>query len=475
MTNSLRKSLKLAFFDGELACIGLDPVLAKEWGGWRWNPDRKVWLNAGYRYRDTMVKAQQAGFAVQDVARCYEKLPLPLRQPIVPRPHQSAALAAWGAAGYRGVVSLPTGAGKTILAILGMVTVGRPTLVLVPTIDLLEQWCKTLAVFFDATIGALGGGRREYGPITVATYDSALLALNEWATRYGLLIFDECHHLPAQQYQQIARTSLAPFRLGLSATVERPDGREEILYELVGDVVYAAQIRDMTEAVLSPYDVVSIQVPLSDAERDAYQAARKTYLDFVRRNRIQMSEPGGWQDFLFKASRSQEGREALKAHRQQRRIAQGASSKLVELWRLLGEHCDERVLVFTDDNALAYQIGIRFILPVLTHQTKARERKTMLAAFRNGDFKVLVTSKVLNEGVDVPEASVGIVVSGSAGVREHVQRLGRILRQAPGKRAVLYELVSKDTSEVQTNWRRKQHHAYQRPSQRTRARPTSHS
>lgn len=470
MTGNLRRTLTLALANGELVCTGLDAAQAKEWGRWRWNPERKVWTTPGYRYRDTMVKAQQAGCVVRDEARGYEKLALPLRQPIVPRPHQSAAMTAWGEAGYRGVVSLPTGAGKTILAVMGMAAVGRPSFVLVPTIDLLEQWCKTLTSFFNVPIGALGGGRREYGPITVATYDSALLTLDEWAARYGLLIFDECHHLPAQQYQQIARAAIAPFRLGLSATVERPDGREEILYELVGDVVYAAQIRDMTEAVLSPYDVVSIQVPLTDAERDAYQGARKKYLDFIRRNRIQMSDPGGWRDFLFKASRSSEGREALKAHRQQRRIAQGASSKLAELWRLLGEHPNERVLIFTDDNALAYQIGRRFILPVLTHQTKARERKAMLAAFRGGTSQVLVTSKVLNEGVDVPEASVGIVVSGSAGVREHVQRLGRILRQAPGKRAVLYELISKDTSEVQTNWRRKQHHAYQRPSQRSRTR-----
>lgn len=103
------------------------------------------------------------------------------------------------------------------------------------------------------------------------------------------------------------------------------------------------------------------------------------------------------------------------------------------------------------------------MLPVLTHHTRAAERKDFLDLFRKGHYPVLVTSKVLNEGVDVPQASVGIVVSGSGSVREHVQRLGRILRQAPGKKeAVLYELISANTSEENISSRRREHSAYRR-------------
>jgi superfamily II DNA or RNA helicase len=122
------------------------------------------------------------------------------------------------------------------------------------------------------------------------------------------------------------------------------------------------------------------------------------------------------------------------------------------------------LIIFTDNNELAYKIGRDFCLPVITHKTKLKERKTFLEYFRSNVLRVLVTSKVLNEGVDVPSASVGVVISGSGAVREHVQRLGRILRNAPGKRAVLYELVAKSTSEKYVNERRKQHHAYQKPS-----------
>ena len=99
---------------------------------------------------------------------------------------------------------------------------------------------------------------------------------------------------------------------------------------------------------------------------------------------------------------------------------------------------------------------------MITHKTKAAERKEFLDRFRDGTYTVIVTSKVLNEGVDVPEASVGIVVSGSGSTREHVQRLGRILRSAKGKQAELFELVSQGTGEYYTSERRRSNRAYRR-------------
>jgi superfamily II DNA or RNA helicase len=130
------------------------------------------------------------------------------------------------------------------------------------------------------------------------------------------------------------------------------------------------------------------------------------------------------------------------------------------VWRLMAAHPEGRILVFTADNDTAYKIGEMLCLPVLTHKTKATERKDFLDKFRSGEYSALVTSKVLNEGVDVPEASVAVVVSGSGSVREHVQRLGRILRRRDGKRAVLYEVVTADTAETFTSARRRDHDAY---------------
>ncbi len=458
----MSKSCHLRYHDGRLTLSGA-PADVRSVRGVRWDPERKFWHADAYHYRDIVLHFHQQQAPLIDEARHYHPLKLSLKRKLQPRPHQAQALEKWIQAGRRGVVSMPTGAGKTIFAVMAIQVVERPTLVLVPTIDLLHQWHGILTDFFGIEIGAVGGGKKSIEPITVATYDSAWMMIRDIGSQFGFLVFDECHHLPANQYQQIAREALAPFRLGLSATVERADGREELLYDLVGDLVFEASIHNMSANVLAPYDVVNVQIPLSDKELSAYKEARQKYLQFVKQNRINFSDAGAWQLFIRKASQSAEGREAMRAHRLQKKLAQGAEGKLNEIWRILRQHAHDRVIIFTDDNSFAYRIGRELILPVLTHHTKMKERKEMLAAFSEGRLNVIVTSKVLNEGVDVPEASVGIVASGSGNVREHVQRLGRILRHKPGKRAVLFELIAKDTSELYVNWRRRQHHAYQRP------------
>ncbi len=457
--------IALRYEQGTLTFVPEPGPWIAEMPWFRFDSRTKSWRASAHSYREIVVHAVQHKIAILDEARRYQALPLILKESIVPRDHQRDALVAWRQQQSRGVVSLPTGAGKTILAVLAMVATQRPTLIIVPTIDLLHQWQTILMRYFEGPIGVLGGGMRDLQPLTVATYDSAHIMVESIGHRFGLLVFDECHHLPATQYQMIARGSIAPFRLGLSATVERTDGREDLIYELLGGLCYEGQIRDMVERVLAPYDVVSVQVPLSPEESVAYQKSRATYTQFIRRHRIDFSGPDGWQDFIRKSATLPGGKEAMDAYRDQKRLAQGAEGKLDELWRILQKHRQDRIIVFTQDNAMAYQIGRAMVLPVLTHQTKPKERKLFLEAFRDGSLNVLVTSKVLNEGVDVPEASVGVVISGSGTVREHVQRLGRILRHQDGKRAILYEVISKDTSEYYVNKRRRNHHAYQRPSQ----------
>jgi superfamily II DNA or RNA helicase len=396
----------------------------------------------------------------EDHAQAYDKLHITENEPRLLRPYQQDALTAWDQAQRAGVVVLPTGAGKSYVAMKAILAVQRSALVVAPTIELVHQWAEEMAQRFGQPIGRYGGGDKDLQAITVSTYDSAALIMPYHGDKFGLLICDECHHLPAQMNQRIALQSIAPYRLGLTATPERTDGGEALLTELLGPEVFRTHIDVLEGSFLASYQAEVLEVELDEAEAEAYAEHRSVYTDFIRQNHINFSRPDGWQQFIATAARDPRGRQVLASYREQKRLARSSRAKLRAVWQLLCDHVGERCLVFTDDNATAYTIGSEMFLPVLTHQTKAAERRQMLEFFKSGALPVLVTSKVLNEGVDVPEASVGIIVSGSGSVREHVQRLGRILRPSQGKVAVLYELIAAGTAEAYTGERRRKHRAF---------------
>ena len=377
-----------------------------------------------------------------------------------PRPFQADALAAWKAAEGRGVVVLPTGAGKTHVAIMAIEDTLCSTLVVAPTLDLVRQWYDLLRATFGIPIGVVGGGDHDVQPITVTTYDSAYLHMEHLGARFGLVVYDECHHLPGPTYSLSARLSLAPRRLGLTATPERADGREAELEALIGPIVHRRDISELAGEYLADYDTVQLEVELDPEERAEHDAERAIYLAFIAKNGIRLGTPRGFGDFVMRSAQSMEGRRAMRAYRRQREIGFVASKKLSYLEHLLDRHRDDRALVFTQDNATAYRVARRFLVPVITHQTRVTERSEILAGLQAGTYGAVVTSKVLNEGVDVREANVAIVLSGSGSVREHVQRLGRILRKSGDKRAVLYELVTARTAETGTSERRREHDAY---------------
>ena len=455
--------LKIDFDKGTLILQNVAEALQTRLPDLLWDERTLTFRAPAYRYRHIVSQLRAHNIAYQDTARQFTVEPFTHQQSMSPYPYQTEAIDAWHANGKRGVVCLPTGAGKTFIAILLIADTQRPTLVHVPTIDLMQQWYTVLKEHFGQEIGLYGGGYHELKDLTVTTYQSAVMHAPYYGNRFGFAIFDECHHLPSDQYQYAAISSIAPFRLGLTATPERTDGKESRLYMLVGEPCYEAKVQDLSGKTLSEYRVVTIAVEMEDTERVRYEEARRTYLNFLKQEHISMGTPRGWHNFLWKASRTEDGRAAFKAYLAQKQLSFASTTKQEWVWKLIQRHRGDRILIFTQDNDTAYQLGTRFFLPVLTHQTKLKERNDFLNKFRDGTYSILVTSKVLNEGVDVPEANVGIIVSGSGSVREHVQRLGRILRKREGKQAVLYELISKQTGEHYVNKRRRQHHAYQTP------------
>ncbi|WP_128224977.1 DEAD/DEAH box helicase family protein [Halobacteriaceae archaeon SHR40] len=409
----------------------------------------------------TLDEATTTVETVDDAARSYRDLHLTPAVSIEPRDYQQAALAAWADHDRRGSVVLPTGSGKTFLAVQAIADAGVSTLVVVPTIDLMNQWHATLTNAFGEQlpdgVGVLGGGSHTVTDLTVTTYDSAYRYINEYGDRFGLLVVDEVHHLPAPTYQQIPEMTIAPYRLGLTATYERADGQHEVLDELIGPVVYEEAVDELAGEYLSEYETIHLSVELTAEERKQYDEEYQIYRDYVDTHDFDLWKEDDYQEFLKRTSYDPHGRRALIAKQRAEEIARTAAKKLDTLDNLLKRHHDDRTIIFTANNDFAYDISKEFIVPCITHQTDTDERTDILERFRSGEYSMLVTSQVLDEGIDVPAANVGIILSGSASKRQYAQRLGRILRPTDDRHpARLYEIIAEATMEQYVSSHRRQ-------------------
>jgi len=407
-----------------------------------------------HRYGDLRSALDERGLDYND--RVLDTAALDLATTYELREYQRAALDAWREAGDRGCLELPTGSGKTVIGIAAMVAVRTPTLVIVPTIDLLEQWQRELETEFHVSIGRLGGGEQRVEAVTVATYDSAYLRADELGDRFGLVVFDEVHHLGGEGYRDIARLLAAPARLGLTATFERPDGAHEVIEELVGPLVQRVAVDELAGEHLADYDIKRIEVELTDDERERYEAFQGTFTDYLRRSNIQLRSGSDYQELVKRSGTDPRAREALLAKERAREVMMNARRKVDRLETILDRHRADRAIVFTAYTDLVYRLSERFLMPAITHETSAAERREILEHFRDGTYSRVVTANVLDEGVDVPDANVAVVLSGSGSEREFTQRLGRVLRpKADGSRALLYELVTTETAEQRVARRRR--------------------
>ncbi|NRA37841.1 MAG: DEAD/DEAH box helicase, partial [Planctomycetes bacterium] len=264
----------------------------------------------------------------QDDAKAYNILSLTEDAPLAMRPYQRQALEQWKRHQKRGVVVLPTGAGKTYVAVQAIIACQRSAIILAPTIDLVQQWAEDLQRRLQVPIGQYGGGEKNLQDITVATYDSGILIMPHYGNRFGLIICDECHHLPSAMTSVVAESCIAPFRLGLTATPERTDGQHHRLHELLGPMVHKSEINELEGKFLANYQAEVLEVAMDDDEFKSYKENRQIYLDFVRVQNINFSLPDGWQQFIMSAARSSSGREVMAAYREQKRLARASRAKL---------------------------------------------------------------------------------------------------------------------------------------------------
>lgn len=338
------------------------------------------------------------------------------------RPYQHEAIdSVWH--GGSGVVVLPCGAGKTLVAAGAMARSATTTLVLVTSTVAARQWRDELlarTTLTEEEIGEYSGARKDVRPVTIATYqvlttrrqgsytNLELLDARDW----GLIVYDEVHLLPAPIFRMTADLQ-ARRRLGLTATLVREDGREEEVFSLIGPKRYDAPWADIEQqGHIAPARCTEVRLTLSDADRLAYASSEES---------------------------------------ERYRLAACAAGKVEVVKSLLMQHEGEQGLVigqYLDQlDELAETLGA----PLITGKTTVRQRQQLFDAFRAGEVPRLVVSKVANFSIDLPEASLAIQVSGAFGSRqEEAQRLGRLLRpKADGRTAHFYTVVARDTVDAE--------------------------
>jgi superfamily II DNA or RNA helicase len=277
--------------------------------------------------------------------------------------------------------------------------------------------------------------------------------------RFDLLIFDECHHLPGRIRGDAARMSMATKRLGLTATPERSDGREDELERLIGPTVYQLSIAQVRGQSLAEYDIIRIPVHLSDSEQAIYDHLSKEVRQYVYQRRL--DEPNfQWKDLCAESATEPESRRALNLFRRKQAIENRATEKLRVLEDLFRLHQGSPMIVFVGSNAMARDVSNRFLIPCLLSHCGKRERLDYLDGLKDHSYPAIVANQVLDEGVDLPIVKVAVVIGGMASKKQATQRLGRILRKQGNQRAILYEVVCQDTTESQRSRQRRNNDAY---------------
>ncbi|GLZ41511.1 DNA repair helicase XPB [Actinokineospora sp. NBRC 105648] len=326
-------------------------------------------------------------------------------------------------AGGSGVVVLPCGAGKTLVGAAAMAQAQATTLILVTNTVAGRQWKRELIARTSLTeeeIGEYSGERKEIRPVTIATYQVItrktggeyrhleLFDSRDW----GLVVYDEVHLLPAPVFRMTADLQ-SRRRLGLTATLVREDGREGDVFSLIGPKRYDVPWRDIEQqGWIAPAECTEVRVTLTDNERLQYATA----------------EP-----------------------EERYKLCSTAHTKIAVVRTILDRHPDEPTLVIGAYLDQLEELGVELDAPVIQGSTKNREREQLFDAFRRGELRTLVVSKVANFSIDLPEASVAVQVSGTFGSRqEEAQRLGRLLRpKGDGRQAHFYSVVSRDTLDTE--------------------------
>ncbi len=451
----LEESVKVRIYFGEdgwlrvSSRVYLKDLLWKTGISLPYSREERAYRAPPYLYRRLVQLFQREGLVVDDevgLLGSSAKLPRTITFKGELRPYQEEALQKWRENENLGIIALPTGAGKTVIAIAAIAELGVRTLVVVYTKEQVRQWIEAIRKFTDAggLVGAYYGDEKRLAPITVTTYQTAYRKVSLFTRYFAFAVFDEAHHLPADKFRAIAIGLAAPYRMGLSATIEREDGKHEEIFPLLGGVVYYSTPGELIrQGYLATYKIVTRKVELEPDEKKKYEALRRRFMALSR---------GRTFNELLEAARrgDRDAIEALRVHKEMIRIIQYSKAKLREAERIIRDELRKgsKIIVFTQYRAQAEEIARRVQGLLLHGGIDKRRRQRVLEEFRRRPSGVLVVTTVGDEGLDIPDANVGVFLSGTGSPRQFIQRLGRLLRPKPGNNtAVLYEVVVAGTSE----------------------------
>ncbi len=378
-------------------------------------------------FRDTIIDIlRKYGYIVKENEYSVRRIVIPKDQ-VKLYSFQEEALHKWLRANCRGTIIIPTGGGKTFIGLRAISELKVPTLILVTTEELLNQWYDRLLKYLGVKAGRLGAGFSEIRDVTISIYHSAVNNIDVIKDKFDLVIADESHHVPAETFKEVLFKVQAPYRLALSATPTRADHNEKLIFIACGEPVYKVSYTDLIRyGLVVPIRHYRIYTKLNSEERKMYEKAGNNIMHlkaiaFKARNKINIVK------------------------------------KIVEMEYELGS----KVIIFTQYIQQAEDIyrELKSLGGIALLTSETRDRESIFRAFAKGNVRVIVTTTVLDEGIDVPDADVAIIVSGTGSPRQMIQRIGRVVRASENKReARIYEIIARNTiEEALSNLRHPKH------------------
>lgn len=365
------------------------------------------------------------------------------RNQIVPRGWQVEALSRWEKS-FRGTVRVVTGGGKTIFSFFCLkkfheIWPEGKAIIVVPTTALLDQWYLSLAEDFgipEEEIACFSGEEKSevacrFNLIVLNTARElapALATEGDW-----ILIVDECHRAGSRVNANALQGNYRA-ALGLSATPirEQDAGFDEYIEPILGPIIYDySYAQAYRDGIICPFSLVNVHVPLLPSEQKEYDKITKQLALALRKN------GDGPIDEKIKH-----------LLRKRARVSAYSIQRIPVTCYLVEQHPIARSIIFHESVAIAQKITS--ILSQRKHRATSYHtkigpaiRRSNLVMFRNGLFDILVSCRALDEGANIPETSVAIIAASTSSIRQRIQRLGRVLRPAPGKsNAIIYTLFS---------------------------------